>query len=59
MSKSKFIEDQDRSDYIKRLREFMQTVNPKQAEAVLEKLRQQYLAARSGGVTDGLDESNH
>ena len=56
---TKFIKDQDRLDYKKRLREFMQTVNPKQASDALEKLRQQYLAARSGGAPVGLDESEH
>lgn len=41
MSKSKFIEDEERLRYKRQLAELMQQINPKQARKVIEKLKQE------------------
>ncbi|MEH7392593.1 hypothetical protein [Bacillus sp. JJ1474] len=46
MTKSNFIEDDKSLAYKKRLREFMQQINPKPTIEQIEQLRQRYLRAR-------------
>lgn len=52
MIKSTVIEDQDRLDYKKRLREFMKTVNPKPSLEQVEQLKQQYFSQRNVKVAE-------
>jgi hypothetical protein len=44
----KFIQDTDREEYQKRLKEFMQSINPKPTLKTIEKLKEQYLKNREG-----------
>lgn len=46
MGKSTIIEDQERLDYKKRLAEFMQEINPKMDEAIIEKIKEHYRKER-------------
>ena len=45
----KFIESKEELDYKKRLKEFMQSINPKPSIEEIEKIKQQLLAARKQG----------
>ena len=48
MGKEKFLEDAESKDNKKRLKEFMQQVNPKPTEETIQKLKEQYIAKRRG-----------
>ncbi len=56
MEKSKFIEDEARLAYLKRLNEFSQKINPKPALAEREQLRKEYLEKRAVHETDSTDQ---
>jgi hypothetical protein len=47
MTKSKFIEDEERLAYKQRLAELMQKINPKQRREVIEKLKRERVEKRS------------
>jgi hypothetical protein len=44
----KFIESKESIEYKKRLKEFSQLINPKQAPEIIEQLREKYRLEREG-----------
>jgi hypothetical protein len=56
MKKSKFIEDEERLSYLKRLNVFSQKINPKPNESEREQMRKEYLEKRAAHEADSTDQ---